>query len=152
MIPVVDDPLNGEGVEGFKEILKYSLNELIGAFFFGLFVLMVTNHLTSYATKSWQKYLLIVTSLFLVRKYLLVLCRMTGETALNPGIAVPAQLFASLINPEHANPLKSLIVLIPSLFGGFFAGLIMKKLYEPLLLYSNFKTDLEEEEGQQEEK
>ena len=52
---------------------------------------------------------------------------------------MPAQLFASLIDSDHANAVKSLLVLVPSILGSLLAGLIMKKLYEPLLLFKNYK-------------
>lgn len=65
-IPLPDNVDNG--VEGAMEIFKYSVNELVGSFFFGICVLVVTNPRTTYATKSWHMYLAVVVCLFLVRK------------------------------------------------------------------------------------
>lgn len=36
-----------------------------------------------------------------------------------------------------------LILLFPSLIGGAIAGYVMKKFYEPMLLYTRFKHELE---------
>lgn len=62
-IPVVDAK---DGVVGFEQV-KYCINEFVGSFFFAISVMVVTNHRTSFANKSWQMYLSVVTSLFLVR-------------------------------------------------------------------------------------
>lgn len=51
------------------EMPKYILNELVGSAFFTVCVLTLTNKHTSHAIKSWQIYLSVPVSLFLVRKY-----------------------------------------------------------------------------------
>lgn len=71
---------------------------------------------------------------------------MTGETALNPAAGVAHQLFSSIIDSAHASPFKALIVLVPSLLGGALAGLVMREIYEPLLLYTKFKHEFDNEE------
>ena len=68
---------------------------------------------------------------------------MTGETPVNPAIAVPYQLFASIITPSRALAWKFLFVIVPGLLGGALAGIIMHKVYEPLLFYTKFKNELE---------
>ena len=57
---------------------------------------------------------------------------------MNPAIAVPYQLFSAILTPEKAVGWKFLYVLIPSLIGGGLAGLVMHRIYEPLLLYTKF--------------
>lgn len=64
-IPVPEGP---DGITGHNQ-LKFVLNELVGSFFFATCVMVVTNHRTSYANKSWQMYLSVIVSLFLVRTY-----------------------------------------------------------------------------------
>jgi len=64
-IPVPNTP---DGVSSAFEILKFSINEVVGSFLFGICVMVVTNPRTTYASKSWQMYLAVVVSLFLARK------------------------------------------------------------------------------------
>ena len=64
-------PEGKDGIVGFNQV-KFILNECIGSFFFAICVLVVTNHRTTFANKSWQMYLSVVVSLFLVRMYFIL--------------------------------------------------------------------------------
>lgn len=76
---------------------------------------------------------------------------MTGETCVNPALGVAHQLFSSIINSENAKPEMILILLFPSLIGGAIAGFVMRQFYEPMLLYTRFKHELEVEEDRKNE-
>lgn len=71
---------------------------------------------------------------------------MTGETPVNPAIAVPYQILASILTPEKAVFWKLIYVIVPSLIGGGLAGYTVGKFYEPLLLFTKFKGELEMDE------
>lgn len=62
---------------------------------------------------------------------------------MNPALGVAHQLFSAIIDPEHAKAPMILILLIPSLIGGAIAGYVMRQIYEPLLLYTRFKHELD---------
>jgi len=47
---------------------KYIINEIIGSFLFSICVLALTNKFTTHAYKSWQIYISIAASLYLIRK------------------------------------------------------------------------------------
>lgn len=68
---------------------------------------------------------------------------MTGETCVNPALGVAHQLFSAIINSDEARPEMILILLFPSLIGGAIAGYVMRQFYEPMLLYTRFKSELE---------
>jgi glycerol uptake facilitator-like aquaporin len=57
--------------EPTKEMIKYIINELVGSFLFSICVLTLTNKFTTHAYKSWQIYISIAATLYLIRKYLL---------------------------------------------------------------------------------
>jgi hypothetical protein len=52
---------------------------------------------------------------------------MTGETTLNPVVAVPFNIMSCLIDPAHSSFLKTLAVLLPNLLGGILGGLVMRR-------------------------
>lgn len=64
---------------------------------------------------------------------------MTGSTMLNPAIGFALQIVAAVDQMSPSVLLGSLTLLIPSLAGGFAGGLIMTRLYEPLLLSIKYK-------------
>lgn len=65
---------------------------------------------------------------------------------MNPALGVAHQLFSAIIDPENAKAGMMVILLFPSLLGGAIAGYVMKNLYEPMLLYTRFKHELDIEE------
>ncbi len=71
---------------------------------------------------------------------------MTGETCVNPALGVAHQLFSAIIDSEHAKPQMILILIFPALIGGAIAGYVMRQFYEPLLLYTRFKHELDAED------
>ncbi len=66
---------------------------------------------------------------------------------MNPALGVAHQLFSAIIVPEHAKAEMILIVLFPALIGGALAGYVMRQFYEPMLLYTRYKTELDLEEN-----
>ena len=51
------------------EMAKFIINEFLGSFLFSICVLVLTNKFTTHAYKSWQIYISIAASFYLVRKY-----------------------------------------------------------------------------------
>lgn len=54
--------------ESTLDMFKFIINEMIGSFFFSICVLALTNRFTTHAYKSWQIYISIAVSFYLIRK------------------------------------------------------------------------------------
>lgn len=55
------------GINTMAEKAKFCVNEVVGSFFFSIFVLTLTNKYTNAAFRSWQVYLSLPIALFIVR-------------------------------------------------------------------------------------
>jgi hypothetical protein len=64
---------------------------------------------------------------------------MTGDTALNPSVAIFYQIGTAIIKADPTYLQWLWILVGPSTIGGVLGGLFMYKVYEPLLLHTKFK-------------
>ena len=75
---------------------------------------------------------------------------MTGDTALNPSIAIFYQIGTAIAKADPIHLKWLWILIVPSTVGGILGGIFMYNVYEPLLLHTKFKDyefDYEGEEG-----
>ena len=75
---------------------------------------------------------------------------MTGDTALNPSIAIFYQIGTAIAKADPMHLKWLWILIVPSTVGGILGGIFMYNVYEPLFLHTKFKDyefDYEGEEG-----